>query len=90
MLRTLVICAVISASAMGCASTTQPQRTASAAVPLPAGCAPLESASRIPAKAGSCSSQPGRVYTRTDVDRTGQTNVGDALQMLDPSISVHH
>jgi hypothetical protein len=24
------------------------------------------------------------------VQRTGQTNVADALQMLDPSITVHH
>jgi hypothetical protein len=50
----------------------------------------MESGSRIPAKAGNCPSYPGRSYSQQDIDRTGQSQVGDALQMLDPSISVHH
>ncbi len=40
------------------------------------------------------SSQPcgiyGRTYSKGDLDRTGEVDVGDALQKLDPSITVHH
>jgi hypothetical protein len=32
----------------------------------------------------------GRAYTQEDIDRTGKTDAGHALQMLDPSITVHH
>jgi hypothetical protein len=31
---------------------------------------------------------PGRVYTDTDIRNTGATTVGEALQLLDPSITV--
>jgi hypothetical protein len=31
-----------------------------------------------------------RTYSKEDVDRTGQTDVANALRMLDPSITVHH
>jgi hypothetical protein len=33
---------------------------------------------------------PGRSYDRGDLERTGAIDIGDALQSLDPSISVHH
>lgn len=33
-----------------------------------------------------CAPARGRSYTEDDLDRTGQTNVADALRMLDPSI----
>jgi hypothetical protein len=91
MFRTLLICAVVSASALGCTASPQPRpdatRTAAANAPQPCS---LPMASRIPRKPDECSASPGRTYTQTDVERTGQTNVGDALQMLDPSITVHH
>jgi hypothetical protein len=32
----------------------------------------------------------GRSYSRDDIDRTGKTNLGDALADLDPSITVRH
>ncbi len=35
-----------------------------------------------------CNGLPGRSYDKDDIDRTGATNIGDALQMLDPSISI--
>jgi hypothetical protein len=91
MFRTLLICAVVSASALGCSGTPQPRpdTRAAAAATTPAPCS-LPSASRIPRKPDECSASPGRTYSQTDVERTGQTNVGDALQMLDPSITVHH
>jgi hypothetical protein len=31
-----------------------------------------------------------RSYSQDDIERTGKTNVGDALAHLDPSITVHH
>lgn len=33
-----------------------------------------------------CANAPGRSYTEEDLRRTGQTNVADALRMLDPSV----
>ena len=89
MFRTLLICAVVSASALGCSSTPQPRPDATRTATATAQCSE-PTASRIPRKPDECSPSPGRTYTQTDVERTGQTNVGDALQMLDPSITVHH
>lgn len=31
----------------------------------------------------------GRSYSNQDIDRTGQTSAGDALALMDPSITVH-
>ena len=91
MFRTLLICAVVSASALGCSGTPQPRpdtrAAATATAPTPCSQATV---SRIPRNPDECSPSPGRTYSQTDVERTGQTNVGDALQMLDPSITVHH
>jgi hypothetical protein len=90
MLRTLLICAVVSASAIGCSGTPQPRpdtQAAAAAAPRPCS---LATASRIAERPDQCSASPGRSYSQQDVERTGQTNVADALQMLDPSITVHH
>ena len=90
MYRTLLICAVISASILGC-TTTQPQpdaqQTASAATAQP--CA-LQTGSRIAPKPGECSMAPGRSYSQTDIERTGEVDVAEALHLLDPSITVHH
>jgi hypothetical protein len=85
MFKTLLACAVVSATLVACSTTARPQPATAAARPCP-----LESGSRIPTEPGKCSSTPGRAYSQADVERTGQTNVGDALQMLDPSITVHH
>jgi hypothetical protein len=90
MYRTLLICAVVSASTLGC-SITQPrpdaQQTASAATRQP--CA-LETGSRIAPNPGECSMAPGRSYSQTDIQRTGEVDVAEALHLLDPSITVHH
>jgi hypothetical protein len=90
MLRTLLICAVVSASALGCSGTPQPRPDARTAAATTARPCSLATASRIPAKPGECSASPGRTYSQTEVEQTGQTNLGEALQMLDPSITVHH
>jgi hypothetical protein len=44
--------------------------------------------SRIGGK-GKCRGT-GRSYTSEDINRTGKTTVGEALPLLDPSITVHH
>jgi hypothetical protein len=87
MFRTLIICAVVSASAVAC-STTAPRQDAKTAAAAPQ--CRQDSSSRIPLRPGECSATPGRTYTNEDVERTGQTNVADALQLLDPSITRHH
>lgn len=35
-----------------------------------------------------CNNLPGSTYSREDIDRTGQTDVGRALERLDPRIRV--
>ncbi|HEV7714973.1 MAG TPA: hypothetical protein VGO53_05240 [Steroidobacteraceae bacterium] len=82
----LGICIVISAA--GCATTPKAPMAATATeTPQPAvtpDC--VTSGTRIPLREGECSGQPGRTWSKTDLDRTGQTNVADALRQLDPSI----
>jgi hypothetical protein len=88
MFRAMLICTVVSACVMGCAGTSQPRQDAKTASTA-AACVPA-TASRIPPSPGQCSSFPGRSYSGADLDKTGQPLVGDALGMLDPSITVHH
>lgn len=38
----------------------------------------------------ACNNAIGRSYTREDLDRTGTTDLADALRRLDPAISVHN
>lgn len=47
-----------------------------------------ETGSRITQRNGKprCTGQPGRAYTKDDIDRTGHTNLGDALRALDPAV----
>ncbi|HEV7270305.1 hypothetical protein [Pseudoxanthomonas sp.] len=47
-----------------------------------------ETGSRIARRDGTsrCTGQPGRSYTKEDLDRTGHTNIGDALRALDPAV----
>lgn len=86
MFRTLMICTTLALAA--CAST--PGTPTAAKTDLAKNAAAnkncITSASRIPQN--NCSA-PGHTYTQDDIDRTGQTNVAQALQMLDPSISAH-
>jgi hypothetical protein len=34
----------------------------------------------------ACTGQPGRSYSKDELDRTGHTNLGDALRALDPAV----
>lgn len=42
--------------------------------------------SRIRPPAGQCANTRGRVYSREDIERTGDVNLNDALRRLDPSL----
>ena len=78
MIKTFLLCATATLAA--CATTTPTARTAAVQCPQDS------TASRIPNR---CSASPVRTYSQEDVQRTGQTDVANALQMLDPSITVH-
>jgi hypothetical protein len=47
-----------------------------------------DTGSLIPAKKGECLPVTGRSYSRQELDNTGKTTIGPALQQLDPSITV--
>lgn len=48
-----------------------------------------DTGSHIPPPKGQCLPVIGSSYSQEDIQRTGATNVGQALQMLDPSVTVH-
>jgi len=49
---------------------------------------PDSTATRIKRSNSRCTS-PGRVYTAEDIGRTGEVDIGRALQRLDPAISTN-
>lgn len=71
-----------------CASTPNVKPAASAAVAANPACL-TQTGSRIPGDSTNCMAF-GRSYSSSDIDTTGKVNVGDALRVLDPSVSVHH
>lgn len=82
----IAVVVLAGAALFGCATTAEnakPKPAATAAVQDP-NCL-TDTGSRIPSKCRGY----GRSYTGTDIDRTGQTNAGDALAQLDPSVTVH-
>lgn len=85
-------------------ATRQPQATATATNPKPVASArrdgkravpPVDSrmcirdtGSHIPPPKGQCLPVAGNSYSQQDIQRTGANTVGQALQMLDPSVQV--
>ena len=47
-----------------------------------------DTGSHIPPPKGQCLPVAGSSYSQQDIQRTGATNVGRALQMLDPSVRI--
>jgi hypothetical protein len=85
MMKSLVLGA-LALALVGCATTpATPAKATTAKAVLPPGCVG-QSATLIPVKPGTCAGF-GNTYTRDDVDKTGQLDLGRALQMLDPSIT---
>jgi hypothetical protein len=48
-----------------------------------------DTGSHIPPPKGQCLPVAGRSYSQEDIRRTGAITTGQALRMLDPSITVH-
>jgi len=48
-----------------------------------------DTGSHIPPPKGQCLPVAGNSYSQQDIQRTGATDIGRALQMLDPSVTVH-
>jgi hypothetical protein len=74
-----------------CIATTpsdKPRTTTSAVTRQNPACL-TQTGSRIPDNGTNCSAS-ARSYSRDDINRTGATTAGDALPLLDPSITVHH
>jgi hypothetical protein len=70
------------------APSDKPRATGSAAMTQNPRCL-TETGSRLGDNRTDCSAF-GRSYSHEDIDRTGATTVGDALRLLDPSITVQH
>jgi hypothetical protein len=73
-------------SLVGCASTGNVRAPNDAPDAARAGCV-NQSGSLIPQTRAACTGL-GHSYSRADIDRTGATTVGDALRLLDPTITV--
>jgi hypothetical protein len=69
-------------------TTSDKPNTTSAATRQNPACL-TQTGSRIPDNGTNCSAS-ARSYSRDDINRTGATTAGDALPLLDPSITVHH
>ncbi|MBU6417051.1 MAG: hypothetical protein KJS83_07770 [Xanthomonadaceae bacterium] len=82
------------AQAQTTAVTSNPQAAAPAGSkravpPLDSRFCIRETGSHIPPPKGQCLPVAGNSYSQKDIQRTGATNIGQALQMLDPSVTVH-
>ena len=71
----------------GCAATPQSKPAATAAMKDP-NCL-TDTGDRIPSGKQGCRGY-GRSYSKDDIDRTVSISAGDALGLLDPSVTVHH
>jgi hypothetical protein len=68
------------------AATTNDKRSVP---PLDSRSCIRDTGSHIPPPKGQCLPVAGNSYSQQDIQRTGATTVGQALQMLDPSVTVH-
>jgi hypothetical protein len=80
------LCAASLALALaGCATT--PKSPTTATTPAKSPCV---SASLHQSPGSATCAAAGRSYSSEDLRRTGEIDLGDALQKLDPAITVHH
>lgn len=77
------------ASQSTASSATTPSKKAKRAVPATdsRNCI-RQTGSHIPPPKGKCLPVDGNSYSQQDIQRTGAATVGQALQMLDPSVTV--
>jgi hypothetical protein len=85
-----VVSAIATALVLAACATTpnvKPNATSAALTQNPA-CV-TQTGSHIAGNRADCAAF-GRSYSRDDIDRTGKVDLGDALQTLDPTITIHH
>lgn len=71
-------------------SNRKPATRGQRAVPAPGSRQCIrDTGSLIPPPKGQCLPVAGNSYSQEDIRRTGATNVGQALRMLDPAVTVH-
>jgi hypothetical protein len=71
------------------AATSHPQAKQRSVPPVNSRQCIRETGSHIPAPKGQCLPVAGNSYSQQDLQRTGATDLGRALQMLDPSVTLH-
>ena len=86
---------VLLATAAGCANAPQTGASNTAPVPMAGDrfalyCAPPPATSRVPPDPRHCSASNVQTFTGDQLEKTGATQVGDALHYLDPEITVTH
>jgi len=70
-------------------AATSTQQKERAVPPLDSRSCIRDTGSHIPPPKGKCLPVAGNSYSQKDIQQTGATNIGQALQMLDPSVTVH-
>jgi hypothetical protein len=92
MLKEILIGSCLALALAACATSPPPSSLTQAKNETrpPAGCVSDNTASRLPPS--SYCAGVGSSHTQGDLNRTGQQNpnLGKALQMLDPSVTVSH
>lgn len=92
----LVAATAVFATPQNAPPANQPQVNAPSATTSHAKRSPLKPGDRqcirdtgslIPAKKGECLPVAGRSYSKQDIDNTGETTLGPALERLDPAIT---
>jgi hypothetical protein len=89
MLMKLLPGACVALALIACASHAprESTKTANANEP-PIGCV-YDTATRIPVNPKNCPAF-GNTFTKDQINSTGKVEVGQALQMLDTSVTTHH
>ena len=87
MIKSLALSGAVALLAACATAPVSPGKTTAATTKPPPGCV-AQTATRIPVKDDQCAAF-GNTYTREDINRTGQTDVGAALSMMDPAVSHH-
>jgi hypothetical protein len=80
----LITCAGLLVDACASAPTMTPAQPTTARL----GCTQATGSNLPPDSQKPCPG-PGSTYNQDDLSRTGQTQTGAALRMLDPSLTVH-
>jgi hypothetical protein len=87
MIRALII-GIVSAGALAACSTTPSHPASHTAAAIPQGwCSTADGKAARPGSS-QCNSVT-RTYSGEQLRQTGMTDAGHALQMLDPSVTVH-